>query len=385
MAQSWRIGENEFKYVREVLEGGFPGSSKTSFTKRLEAAFAEKFGVRFAVSMVNGTATLHAALVAAGVRPGDEVIVPPLTMSSTTYAVLHAGAVPVFADIDPDTFVMSTEAAEKCITNRTRAIMPVSLFGLAPDFDGLRKIADEHNIPIIEDDAQCFLGRYKGKLVGTFGDLASFSFQNSKHMTCGEGGMVITDNPEYALAVRRFAGLGYSTISNSPGSSVLDKSQLHNPAFERHIAFGYNYRLGELPCAAALAQLEKLDRFVAMRQKCAAAFGEALKGVEWLRPQQTPPERENSYWAYVVRIADDKISWEEFYRRFISNGGDGFYGAWRLTYDEPYFRDLIPAEHRRCPVADATQPRLMQFKTHYGDDSTIAAQAEALAKTIRSF
>ncbi len=117
-----------------------------------------------------------------GVGLGDEVFVPPLTMSSTTYGVLHANATPVFADVDPETFVISAESIEKCITPRTKAIVVVSLFGLAPDFDAINAIAKKHNLAVIENDAQCFLGKYKGKIVGTLGDIASFSFQSSKHI-----------------------------------------------------------------------------------------------------------------------------------------------------------------------------------------------------------
>lgn len=385
MGQSWRISEKEFQYVRELLEGGFPGSSTNNFIGRLEQAFADKFDSDYAVSFVNGTATLHAALFAVGVRPGDEVIVPPLTMSSTTFAVLQAGAVPVYADIEPDTFVMSVDAAARCITPRTRAIMPVSLYGLAPDFDGLRQLANEHHLAIIEDDAQCFLGYYKGKKVGTLGDMSSFSFQNSKHITCGEGGMLISNNPEYAQAARRFSSLGYGLVSAKPGASKIEKSELYNPKFERHVLVGYNYRLGDLPAAVALAQLEKLETFVEWRQKCAEAYADVISGIEWLKPQRTPEGYINSYWAYTVLLDNPKITWEDFFRRFCDNGGDGFYGAWRLSYDEPCLRNMIPAEHKQCPNADAIQPRLMQFKTNYGDEDSLFRQAEALKKTVQSY
>lgn len=146
-------------------------------TKRLEEAFCEKFGSKYAITFCNGTATLHIALEAVGVGLGDEVIVPPLTMSATTFGVLHANATPVFADVDPDTYQITAESIEKCITPRTKAIIVVSLYGLAPDFDKIMAVAKKHNLAVIEDDAQCFLGKYKGRTVGTIGDIASFSFQ----------------------------------------------------------------------------------------------------------------------------------------------------------------------------------------------------------------
>jgi perosamine synthetase len=160
------------------------------------------------------------------------VIVPPLTMSSTSFAVLQAQARPVFADVDPETFLLDPKSVREKITSRTKAIMPVSLYGLSPDMDSLMAIAREHNLVVIEDDAQCFLGTYKNRLVGTLGHMASFSFQNSKHMTCGEGGMVITSNPKYAEELRRFSSLGYCLVSAGPGKSKIDKKTICASEFQ---------------------------------------------------------------------------------------------------------------------------------------------------------
>ena len=384
-SQSWRVGEKEHEYLKAVLENGFPGSSSVSFTGRLEKLFAEKFDSKYAISFANGTATLHAALAAAGVGAGDEVIVPPLTMSSTSFAVLHCGAIPVFADIDPETFLMSAKSVKERVTQKTKAIMPVALYGLCPDMDAINAIAKKHKLAVIEDDAQCFLGKYKGKVAGTLGDMASFSFQNSKHLTCGEGGMVTTSNLDYAEFIRRFSSLGYGNVSAAPGKSKINKSDIVNPNFARHVSLGYNYRLSELCSAFLFAQLERLEMFVEWRKKCAAGFAEAVKGVSWLKPQKTPPECENSYWAYAVKLDTPDVKWVDFYDKFMELGGDGFYGAWRLTYTEPYFSKIIPDKHAHCPVAEATQPYLMQFKTNYGSEADIKRQAETLQKTIRHF
>ncbi len=383
--QSWRISDKEYEYLKAVLDSGFPGSSTINFTAKLEQLFAEKFASKYAISFTNGTATLHAALAAAKVGAGDEVIVPPLTMASTSFAVLHCGASPVFADIDPATFLISAESVKACITPKTKAILPVALYGLTPDMDAINAIARKHKLVVIEDNAQCFLGKYKGKVAGTLGDIASFSFQNSKHITCGEGGMVTTSNPEYAEFIRKFSSLGYGNVSAEPGKSKINKSDIVKPDFTRHICPGYNYRMSELCSAFALAQLERLEMFVTWRKKCAAGFAGAIKDVSWLIPQQTPPECENSYWTYTVKLNAPEIKWDDFYNKFKEFGGDGFYGAWRLTYTEPYFSKIIPDEHKNCPVAEATQPYLMQFKTNYGNDSDINKQADALYKTISYF
>lgn len=387
MARSWRIGENEIRYVREALEGGFPGASKVSFVAKLESAFAEKFQCEYAITFTNGTATLHAALAAVGVKPGDEVIVPPLTMASTSLAVLHQGATPVFADIDPDTFTLDPKSVRERVTSRTKAIIPVALYGLSPDMDPIMAIARERGLAVIEDDAQCFLGRYRGRIVGAIGDIASFSFQNSKHMTCGEGGIVTTSNADYAEHMRRFSSLGYGLVRAKPGASKIEKKDLVHPNFKRHVSIGFNYRMSELCAAVAYAQFERLDEFVERRQKVASAFGDVLASCSWLRPQRVPEGYVHSYWAYPVLLDTDKVSWEEFYAAFLKLGGDGFYGAWSLTYLEPIFQNGAAGrcEPGLCPVAESVQPRLMQFKTHYGDDETIGRQAEALAKTIAHF
>lgn len=389
MNRSWRIDEKEFTYVKELLESGFPGSATSSFVGRLEKAFTEKFGCSFAISFTNGTATLHSALVAAGVGAGDEVIVPPLTMSSTSFAVLQAQAVPVFADVDPETFLIDPAKVREKITPRTRAIMPVSLYGLSPDMDSLMAIAKEHNLVVIEDDAQCFLGMYNNKLVGTLGDMASFSFQNSKHMTCGEGGMVITSNAKYAENLRRFSSLGYGLVSAEPGKSKIDKKTIVHPSFKRHVSLGFNYRLSDICAAVALAQFEKLDWFVEWRKKTAVAFEDVVKECPWFRPQKVHAGYESSYWAYamVLDVEDSKISWQAFYDKFVEFGGEGFYGAWSLTYLEPVFRsgEFGTYEEGLCPVAEKIQPGLIQLKTNYGDQESIDRQAEALAKTVRYF
>jgi perosamine synthetase len=189
-----RISKKERAYVSEVLDSQFRTSAGSLMTQRLEEKFAGLFGVKYAISHVNGTATLHSALAAAGVGPGDEVIVPPLTMASTSFAVIHAGATPVFADIDPYTFNIDPADIQRKITPKTKAIIPVALYGLSPDMDPIMEIAKEHQLTVVEDDAECFFGYYKGRIVGSIGHMASFSFQSSKHMTSGEGGMLITED-----------------------------------------------------------------------------------------------------------------------------------------------------------------------------------------------
>lgn len=390
MAKSWRIGENEYHYVKQVLNSGFPGNALVNFTAKLESAFAEKFNSKYAISFTNGTATLHAALVAGGVKPGDEVIVPPLTMASTSLAVIHTGAIPVFADIDESTLTIDPKSLSKKITFKTKAVMPVSLYGLAPDMDSIMDIAKKHNLVVIEDDAQCFLGYYKNRIVGSIGDMSSFSFQNSKHMTCGEGGMVTTNDDKLAEDLRRFSSLGYGTVGAKPGQSKIDKKTIAKPNFKRHVAVGYNYRLSEICAAILMAQFERIDEFVSWRKKCANAFNEVVTAnCSWLHPQFVPDGYDHSYWAYTIVMDEsfDVSFWDKFYEKFIEFGGEGFYGAWGVTYLEPVFQSGILGKYEAgiCPVAERVQPRIMQLKTNYGDCDKINEQCKALEKTIRYF
>ena len=381
--KNWRIGSNELAYVTELLNGGFPGRQSRGFVGELEKNFAEKTGSKYAISFTNGTATLHAALVACGVGPGDEVIVPPLTMSSTSLAVLHAGAKPVFADVDPDTFVLTWETVKPHISSRTKAVMPVNLYGLPAVTEEFVRQADSCGLPVIEDSAQCFLGKADGRYAGTIGKIGSFSFQNSKHMTCGEGGMTVTDDPELAQKLRRFSSLGYGQISAEPGKSKIDKNVIAAPETIRHVEYGFNYRLSEICGAVALAQLERLDEFTARRIRCADAFMEVIDGCKFLKVQKTPADTVNSYWALAAELDQNTVSWKEFQQEFLKQGGDGFYGAWRLAYQEPFFAALYPQVS--CPVAERLQRNMIQFKTHYLFEEEMPSQLNALKSVISKF
>ena len=199
-----RFSQLEKDYVNQVIDYEFNTSKNSIFGNKLEAAFSKVIGMEYSIAHVNGTATMHTALAALGVKKGDEVIVPPLTMSSTALAVLQNGSIPVFADVDEKTFNISAKSIENCITSKTKAIITVALYGLSPDYDSIKEVCKKNNLYLIEDNAECFLSYYKGKVVGSFGDFSSFSFQASKHLTCGEGGMLCTNNEDFANEGRIF-------------------------------------------------------------------------------------------------------------------------------------------------------------------------------------
>ena len=397
MTLTQRIQGNERRYIEEVLQSDFRSSKGAGMMGKLEKAFAERFGSTYAISFVNGTATMHAALEAKGIGPGDEVIVPPLTMSATSFAVLQANATPVFADVEGDTFQISAASIAQRITPRTKAIITVALYGLSPDMDAIMALAKQHNLFVVEDNAECFLGRYKNRMVGTLGHCASFSFQSSKHITSGEGGMIITDDLVLADNIRKVQSLGYAGVGATKGK--IAKRDIQHPDYLRHVSMGWNYRMPELCCAVALAQLENLDVLVNRRIEASMAFEEAARGCDWLVPQKTPPGLVNSYWTWVAVLKSDDVTWMQFRDRFVELGGDGIYAAWQLSYLEPMFQNLqllgrerfiseaVKNTYQRglCPVAERLQPRLLQFKNSYWDPKDAQTQAQVLRKTIASF
>ncbi len=400
---SGRVTEKAMEYLKEVVDYGFKNATGTDMCSRFEKAFAGRFGVKYGIAQCNGTATMHSCLAVAGVKPGDEVIVPPLTAAATAFCCMHQGAIPVFADLDPRTFNIDPESIKERITPLTRAIIPVALYGLPPDMDPIMELARKHNLTVIEDNAECFLGEYKGRLAGTIGQMSSFSFQASKHLTCGDGGIVITDDERLAVGVRRFGAVGFR-IGAAAGKGVMPKEARGFPGALRHDFLGWNYRMSDLQAAVALEQTERMDELVGLRMKISAMFLEALKGCPWLIPQYTPPEYVNSYWTFVCRFEAEEAgcSWEDFRKTFYALGGDFFYAAWQLTYNEPIFQNrkflggFFPIDSEiykgrkqeykpgLCPVAESIQPKLMQFRTNYYNLPEAEKQADVLAKTIRS-
>lgn len=388
-----RFTKLEKKYVLDVLANEFNTSKNSIYNNKLESEFAQLFNTNFAIGHVNGTATMHTALAALDVKPGDEVIVPPLTMSSTALAVLHNNSIPVFADVDQSTFNIDPDSIRKNITKKTKAIISVSLYGLSPDYDEILKICKEYNIYLIEDNAECFLGKYKGKYVGEFGHFSSFSFQASKHITSGEGGMLITNDVELANKARRFSSLGYAGVSANQGK--ITRNDIQDPNYSRHVTLGFNYRMSELQAAVALGQIERAEELVNQRITVARLFDDVLKGQDLLIRQKEPERYLNSYWSYsvVLNTKNPQKDWYEFRDLFQKNGGDGYYAAWKLSYFEPLFLNSIQHyngvwqkyEKGLCPVAEYLQPRMIQLKTNYWNIDDAKKQAEILKKTIDEF
>jgi perosamine synthetase len=389
---------NELEYIKKVLEGESWSSTGGSWTIGFERAFAKKIGTKFGVAFNSGTSTLHAALEAVGVGPGDEVMSPAITVIMDTTATLHANAIPVYVDVNPKTFTMDPHDLARKITPKTKAIITVAIYGLSPDMDPIIELARKHNIPVIEDNAQAVLSYYKGRTLGTIGDIASFSFENTKHISCGEGGMIITDNEKYAEMARKIGGHGFKNLRAEEGRIRLNQDVFQNPNYKRHDVLGWNYRLSEFNSAIAFAQLERVEELVNLRIKSANLFIEAMKTCDYLIPQELPAGYLNSYYTLgVIYEGKDSIgvTWEDFRKIYVESGGDGIYGAWSVPYLEPmvstrqfvkrcpWVYENIVYPQGLCPVAETIQAKIMQFKTNYRDLALAERKAEVLRKVIK--
>lgn len=284
------IGELEKEYVMHALESGYVSSVGPMVTE-FEECFAAYVGARYAVAMVNGTAALHLALRLLGIGPGDEVIVPALTFIATVNPVVYVGATPVVVDVDPLTWNIDPYEVEKVVTDRTRAIIPVHLYGNPADMHRIIELAREYGIYIVEDATEALGATYKGQHVGTFGDIGVFSFNGNKVITTGGGGMLVTSNPVLVSRARLLVNQG-----RAPGAIEYE-----------HLEIGYNYRLTNLQAALGLAQMERLPEFLSTKRRNAALYRELLQnkpGLEW---QHELEEAVSNWWLFSVLIDPDNF------------------------------------------------------------------------------
>lgn len=279
------FGKEELKAVEDVLKTGVLTERSGMGPKVLEfeRKFADYVGVKHAIAVSSGTAALHAALLAAEVKPGDEVILPSFAFQAAAEAVLLVGATPVFVDIDEETYCMDVESVEEAVTKDTKAIIPVHLYGLPADMDPILELAREKDIIVIEDAAQAHGAAYKGRKVGSMGHMGCFSFYATKNMTTGEGGMVTTNDEEYAEALRAIRNHGEERANWS-------------------VRLGHNYRMSELQAALGIAQLEKLPNFLKKRRANAENLSKELASVRRLILPKEPEGTLHAWNLYTVRV-----------------------------------------------------------------------------------
>ena len=281
------IGKEELKNVIDAVKSGWI-SSKGRYISKFESEFARYMGAKYGVSTSSGTNALHLALKAVGVKKG-EIIVPTLTFIATTEAVVYCNAKPVFVDSHPDYWCIDPRKIEEMITEKTKAIIPVHLYGHPADMDPIMKIAKKHGLYVIEDAAEAHGAEYKGKKVGSIGDIGCFSFYGNKTITTGEGGMCITDNEELA---EKMVSL------NNHG--MTDKRYWYDDV-------GFNYRMTNIQAAIGLAQLKKLDRFIEIKRRNAKLYNSLLKETGVTLPPEMPWAK-STYWMYSILVKNrDKM------------------------------------------------------------------------------
>jgi len=287
------VGEEEWQALREPLETGWltQGPKVAAF----EEAFAERHAVAHALATTSCTTALHLALVAMGIGPGDEVIVPAFTWVATANVVVHCGATPVFVDVDERTYNLDPTLLAERLTPRTRAVIPVHLFGLCADMDAIRAVLPE-DVLVLEDAACASGAAYRGRPAGGLGHAGAFSFHPRKSITCGEGGMVTTDDDALAEHATRLRNHGAAVSEEARHRSA---SAFLLPDFDEP---GFNYRMTDLQAAVALVQLGKLDHFVAERDRWARWYAQELAALYWLEPPLVPDGYDHAWQAYVCRV-----------------------------------------------------------------------------------
>jgi len=290
-----QIGDDEKRAVMEVLDSGMIAQGPR--VKAFEEAFAKMCGTNHAVATTSGTTALHVALLAHGIGKGDEVITSAFTFIASANSILYVGAKPVFVDIDPRTFNLDASKIEKTITKKTKAILPVHLYGLSCDMDPIMKIAKKHGLTVIEDGCQSHGAEYKGRKVGSFGT-GAFSFYPTKNITSGEGGMITTNDPVINEKCR-----------------VIRQHGMRKRYY--HDELGYNFRMTDIHAAIGLAQLKKLERFNAQRQENAKFLSENLKGVT---PPFVPEGQTHVFHQYTIRVSGGK---RDALRAYLNEHGVG--------------------------------------------------------------
>ncbi len=329
------LSGNEKKYLCECIDTGWI-SSEGPFVKKFEEEFSKTVNRKYGISVTNGTAALEIAVRAVGITEGDEVIMPTFTIISCAEAVTRVGAIPVLVDSDPDTWNMRVDQIEDKITSKTKAIMVVHIYGLPVDMDPVLDIAKRHYLRIIEDAAEMHGQTYNGRPCGSFGDVSTFSFYPNKHITTGEGGMIVTDDEVIAERCR----------------------SLRNLCFQREVRYVHeelsgNYRFTNLQAAVGLAQLERLDEFVKRKRNMGKRYTDLLKDVPGIMlPLESEGENHNIYWVYGIVLRDDiPLDNREFVKR-LGEKGIGSRTFFWCMHEQPTFNKMGLFKGENYPIAE---------------------------------
>ena len=360
------IGERERLNLLEAIDTGWI-SSEGPFVERFEVAMAARVGRRFGIACTSGSAALDMAVAAAGIGPGDEVVMPTLTIISPAASVVRCGGKPVLVDSLPDTWNMDPDAIEAKITPATHAILVVHLYGLPVDMDPIIDIADRHGLMIIEDAAEVHGQTYRGRSCGSFGAMSTFSFYPNKHVTCGEGGMVLTDDESTAEHLRRLRNLCFE-----PGRRFV------------HHEIGWNYRMTNLQAALGVAQVDSLDHHIDRKRRMGQCYYDKLHRCEHLQlPVDSTDAAENHYWVYgVVLRPTVGVDAAEVMGR-LGQRGIGTRPFFWPMHQQPVFRRMGWYEAESYPVAERLARRGFYLPSGLGSGvEDFRSAAEALLEVI---
>lgn len=343
---------NEKKYLTECIDTGWV-SANGKFIEEFQNKFAEFCGTKYALACSNGTVTLHLALIALGIKPGDEVIMPTLTYIATANACRMVGAKPVFVDSDSDTWNIDPNAIEKAITSKTKAIIPVHLYGLSCDMTAIEQISLKYHIPVIEDAAEAHGAKWQGKVVGSFGKIGSFSFFGNKIITSGEGGMLVTDDEEL-----------YKTMK-------LYRSQGVDPNQKRywHIVSGYNYRMTNMQAAIGLGQLENVDWHLSQRRRVANIYNKLLmeKLDGYVQIQKVKNPENHAYWMNSVVFTDKVRKSRDEIMKEMEGRNIEMRPVFYPMHIMPPYKDTSV----HCPVAEKISSRGINLPSHANLDENM--------------
>lgn len=320
------IEEDDIEAVVEVLRSDYVTTGPA--VAEFEKAVAEYTGAKYAVAVSNGTAALHVACLAAGIKEGDEVITTPITFAASANCALYCGAKPVFVDIDPDTYNIDPAKIEEKITSKTKAVIAVHFTGQPCKMDEIHAIAKKHNLLVIEDAAHALGADYKGRKVGNISDMTTFSFHPVKHITTGEGGMVTTNSKELYDRLILFRSHGITRDER-----FLEKNE--GGWYYEQMDLGYNYRITDIQCALGISQMKKLDRFVERRREIAKRYEEAFSDIKGIQTPKQEADCQNSWHLYVIQVLE-KDRKEVF--ETLRNKNIGVNVHYIPVYKHPYYQ-----------------------------------------------
>ncbi|WP_434798642.1 UDP-4-amino-4,6-dideoxy-N-acetyl-beta-L-altrosamine transaminase [Terrisporobacter vanillatitrophus] len=350
------IDDGDIKLVVNVLKGNYLTTGPN--VKQFEEMVADYVGCKYAVAVSNGTAALHAACYAAGIKEGDEVITTPMTFAASANCVLYCGGKPVFADINPYTYNIDPKEIEKKITSKTKAIIPVDFTGQAVDLDEIRKIADKHNLIIIEDAAHAIGTKYKGEKVGNISDMTEFSFHPVKTITTGEGGIITTNSKELYDKLVLFRTHGITREKEF----LFNKEE--GPWYYEQIDLGYNYRITDIQCALGISQLNKLDKFIERRKELVKMYNEELSEIDGIIIQKEEDFSDTARHLYIIKIELEKfkVGRKEIFEA-LQGENIGVNVHYLPVYLQPYYKKL-GYEEGLCPNAEDLYNKMITLPLH---------------------